>query len=273
MSDLRESVLMHREQVRGGLSAAGLDWLEAIRDEGAARFAELGLPDARDENWRYTNLRRFARDFPLPSVAAPGPAPEYDAITGFDEACRLVFVDGTFDAANSSIDNLPAGVTVASLRTLLEQQPARLKGLIGARINAETIGSEDGLRALNTAYLNDGAVVLVDDGVQFEQPVEMIFASSAGRAETTLLRTLIVVGKGARASVVERYVGAGGNKPLTHTVSEVALGANAWPHLAVCCCVTIFTCGWMTMVHIASYRDWCSVPTDATLTITPLLNT
>lgn len=226
MTDLRESVLVHREQLRDQFSGSGLTWLDQLRDDGAARFAELGLPNARDENWRYTNLRKISRDFPLPALGGNATAAKLDTIAGFDSH-RLSFIDGVFDLANSNVGDLPAGVTVASLRQVLEQNPEQLEALLGAQISAESGSGEDGLRALNTAFLNDGAVILVPDNMQLQKPIELIFATSENRQQTTLLRNVLSVGRGASASVVERYVGAGGAKPLTHAVSEVSLADNA----------------------------------------------
>ncbi len=228
MSDLRESVLIHREQLRSQFAGAGLGWLDNLRDQGAARFAELGLPGARDENWRYTNLRRISRDFPMPALGSGAQAPALDVIAGFD-SYRLSFIDGAFDAANSNVSEseLPQGVTISSLRHLLESDPGRLQSLLGSQIEPESDRLEDGLRALNTAFLNDGAVVLVDPGVELSKSVELVFATSANRAEAALLRTVICVGQGSSANVVERHVGAGGAKPLTHAVSEVTVEDNA----------------------------------------------
>ena len=226
MSDVRENVLMHRESVRSELAAAGVAWLDALRDEGAARFAELGLPKATDEDWRFTNLRRISRDFPLPGLVQNEASPSIDPIAGLD-SFRLVFSDGGYNASASSAADLPTGVTVTSMRALLSSDPERLRGVLGAQINAELVASEDGLRALNTAFLNDGAVVLIDAGVQLETPIELVFATSATATESHLIRNVVVLGEGASATVIERYVGDGGAKALTHALSEVQLNANS----------------------------------------------
>src|SRR5258708_17351073 len=40
----------------------GPRWLEDLRSRGAAKFAALGIPTVRDEEWRFTNLP------PLPAL-------------------------------------------------------------------------------------------------------------------------------------------------------------------------------------------------------------
>ncbi len=38
----------------------GPRWLQDLRDRGAARFAALGFPTVRDEEWRFTNVAPIA---------------------------------------------------------------------------------------------------------------------------------------------------------------------------------------------------------------------
>ena len=36
-------------------------WLRSVREEGIAKFSELGFPTPRDEDWRFTNVAPIAR--------------------------------------------------------------------------------------------------------------------------------------------------------------------------------------------------------------------
>jgi Fe-S cluster assembly protein SufD len=36
--------------------STGPRWLQEIRDRGASRFADLGFPSVRNEEWRFTNV-------------------------------------------------------------------------------------------------------------------------------------------------------------------------------------------------------------------------
>src|SRR5215207_9574612 len=94
-------------------------WVYAIRQAGMARFAELGFPTLKDEDWRFTNVAPIAK-LPFRPVLDP---PEHGlrasdiAKLNFAniKATRLVFVDGHFAEDLSSTLPLPKGAHVGSL--------------------------------------------------------------------------------------------------------------------------------------------------------------
>jgi Fe-S cluster assembly protein SufD len=92
---------------------------------------------------------------------------------------------------------------------------------------------DDGFTALNTAFLNDGALVYLPDGVEAAGPVHLVFVTT-GRQHPRVChpRTLIVVGRNARATVVESYLGAPEADPteakgFTNAVTEMDLGEGS----------------------------------------------
>ena len=82
-----------------------------LREQGFAAFDAAGLPSTRDEAWKYTSLRRLARQSfrTVGPVSAPQPE-ELDvlAVAGLGGP-RLVFLNGRLEAALSdtgSVDGL-----------------------------------------------------------------------------------------------------------------------------------------------------------------------
>ena len=76
----------------------GAGWAMTARNEALARLRAMGLPDRRDEYWKFT------RPDDLNAVTAPAAAvfhadesPVYDEI----DRLRIVFRDGVFDAEAS----------------------------------------------------------------------------------------------------------------------------------------------------------------------------
>jgi Fe-S cluster assembly protein SufD len=68
----------------------------------------------------------------------------------------------------------------------------------------------------------------VADGVTLEQPIELVYAGGANGAPTVRHpRALIVIGAGARATLVERYVATDGGVAWTNAVTEVVVGPAA----------------------------------------------
>src|SRR3954452_12095297 len=94
----------------------GPAWLQAMRDQAAERFAKVGFPTVRNEEWRFTNVSPIANaDLALaPTSVALGPA-RFASFLWADAPHRLVFVNGRFSEPLSRTAGLPAGVRFGSL--------------------------------------------------------------------------------------------------------------------------------------------------------------
>jgi Fe-S cluster assembly protein SufD len=213
----------------GGAMGDGPGWLEPLRRSAAARFGQTGFPASRDEEWRFTPIAPIAQTSWRPAPTEPEPlAPDSLApfVFGHPEWSTLVFVNGCYSAALSSIVQLPPGVTVTSLAQALRADPPLLRAHLGRHATVE--GSP--FTALNAAAFRDGGVVHVPAGHELAAPVHLVFVTTATGAGTALHpRNLIVVERGARASVVESYVTlAHGAAYWTNPVTEVSAAAGSW---------------------------------------------
>ncbi|MDE2496611.1 MAG: Fe-S cluster assembly protein SufD, partial [Xanthomonadaceae bacterium] len=52
---------MHAAALQRRLPGSGLAWLDAARADALQAFADRGLPDQRNELWKYTSLRALAQ--------------------------------------------------------------------------------------------------------------------------------------------------------------------------------------------------------------------
>ena len=213
----------------GVAMAEGPDWLEPLRRAGAERFAAAGFPTARDEEWRFTPIGPIAQTTWIPAATvADEPAPDLLApfVFGHPEWSTLVFVNGGFSEALSSVSPLPPGVRVASLADALRADGRLLHEHLGR--HAPAAGSA--FTALNTASFRDGGFVSVPAGADLPSPVHLVFVTTPDAAGTaTHPRNLIVIGRGARASVIESYVTLAPEQTYwTNPVTEVAAAAGSW---------------------------------------------
>jgi Fe-S cluster assembly protein SufD len=208
---------------------ATVDWLEPTRRAARERFDETGLPTARDEEWRFTPLAPLAQGT-WRQANGSGEAVGREALAGFlfghPEWTTLVFVNGVYRSELSTLDADDVGVRVASLAEALRADDPMLRAHLARHAPIE--GSP--FTALNTAAMADGGLLYVPPGVELERPVHFVFvaAQDAGGA-VVHPRNLIVVGRGARASVIESYVTvAPGQSYWSNPVTEVAVDAGAW---------------------------------------------
>jgi Fe-S cluster assembly protein SufD len=203
-------------------------WLLPLRQAGMARFAELGFPTVHDEDWRFTNVAPLAK---LPFQTPVEPADDAATRAALDKhvfanlhGSRLVFVDGHFRTALSSVGRLPERVKVGSLAAALATDSAFIKEQLGR------FALKDGnaFAALNQALFVDGGFVHVPANQTVAEPVHLIFVSSAKHAGDTIQpRNLIIVGAGSKATVIESYLATGRAAYFTNAVTEIVAGDNA----------------------------------------------
>src|SRR5689334_23077171 len=209
-------------------ASAQPSWLFPLRKAGIARFAELGFPTLKDEDWRFTNVASLDR-LPFEPVfdsGADGVTPK--ALSKFTFANlsgpRLVFVNGHFVKELSAIGAQPKGVKVLNLAAALTSDSTLLEKHLGR--HARTEGAP--FAALNTAFFQDGAFIHVDAGVIVPDPVRLLFISTGRRpGATTHPRNLIVAEKQSRLTVIESYVSTANTAYFTNAVTELAAGDDA----------------------------------------------
>jgi len=207
----------------GGNGAGGAaPWVRELREAGMDRFATLGFPTVKLEEWRFTNVAPIAGTrFTLPHAPRSG-APSAKEIRGYEvcEAGRhlLVFVNGRYSGALSSVKGLPAGVTAGSLADAMRAHPE----LVRPHLGRLATGEGKAFASLNAAFLYDGGFVHVPAGVQMAEPVQFLYLTVPA-AEPTVShpRSLVVAERGARCAVVESYAAFGDGVYLTNAVTEL----------------------------------------------------
>lgn len=212
----------------GNGAGAAPTWVRQLRDGAIARFTELGFPTTKQEAWRFTSVAPILEtEFALAgsgrraAVAAGEVAP---FLLDDATAARFVFVNGRFDADLSHVESLPAGVRVTSLARALEERPEVVQKHLGRHARID----DSAFRALNAAFLTDGALLHVPRGVTLDQPVQFLFVATPESGPVVAHpRNLIVVERDAAADVVETYVGLGDGVYWTNGVTEVVAGDGA----------------------------------------------
>lgn len=212
------------------LPGADLPWLARIRREALERFAELGFPTTRDEDWKYTNVAAIEKRHFAPALKSPLTPPfEKGGMGGIltavnelalDGTHLLVFVDGHFAPGLSRVNRLPAGVVVSGLAEILGKRPEMAEALLSSE------PYPNGFAALNSAFMTDGAVVYLPAGTALEQPVHALFLATRDDAASHV-RNLILAENGVEATVIEHYAARNGATNFTNAVTRIRQGANS----------------------------------------------
>ncbi|MGF1580015.1 MAG: Fe-S cluster assembly protein SufD [Gemmataceae bacterium] len=202
-------------------------WLRPIRNAAIAKFAELGFPSRRDEDWKYTyaSLAPLLKTpFKRSDEAVQGAPAEHVREHAFSGAIELVFVNGRFSEELSDVSGLPDGVVVTNLATAIAEH----RELVEPHLARYAQHEDYSLTALNTAFLRDGVFIHVKANTAIEKPIHILHYSSAPLEPVmTFPRHLIVTERSSQVTVVETYVGGEEQLYFNDSVVEVFTAENA----------------------------------------------
>jgi Fe-S cluster assembly protein SufD len=211
---------------RATRSAPG--WLATLHKCAFERFEALGFPTTKNEDWHFTSVAPIAEAAFPPRVAPGGDVkPEQLApfTFGVTDWPTIVFVNGVFAPELSSLGNLPEGVRVYDMASAFRNGDPVVERHL-SRYAAYELNT---FTALNSAFVNDGAVVTIAKEFEVDRPIHVLFVSDANLAKTqSNPRTLIIAERHSKATVIESYVSASEAAYFTNAVTEVLLedGAN-----------------------------------------------
>jgi Fe-S cluster assembly protein SufD len=209
-------------QGQASLPASRRAWLNGLRGSALERANALAVPTTRDEEWRFTDLSPLYRT-PFPRALAPAGL-ERGALDAFalpEAVARLVFVDGHY-ASGLSDPLEDSGISVAALPHALDAGNALVPEHLGRYADVQA----DAFAAVNTAWLQEGAVVTLARDRSLERPVHLLFVSTQAGVSSTP-RVLVVAQPGSACTLVEDYVAVHDGAYLTNAVAEIAIAANA----------------------------------------------
>ena len=186
--------------------------LTALRAEAAAAAEHLGLPRRGDEPWKYTPATAFLEGAYTPptdgTAAASAPERHIDGLVA-----DLLFVNGALigsaEGPAQALSEAPSHPAAPLINTV-------------ADFRNTTREESGGLLALNLARATDVAVVEVPAGSRAVAPIHLQFHSAALGPLQISPRVLIVVRRGAEATVVEHHTGLGPcwNNAVTEVILE-----------------------------------------------------
>lgn len=229
MTSTTESFLKNFALLEQSLNGESEFPLHQLRRRSLERFATLGFPTTRDEEWRFTNIAPLASTPFRPALKAESHTitPTDVATAGYvgNTAHRLVFVNGHFAPELSQIGEVGSGTTVTNLAAVIKANAL----VVEQAIESLPVTKPDPFAALNTAFVRDGAFISVPKGSIIEQPIHLLFIGSAASESTVShLRNLISVSENAQVTIIEEYVSIGGSHPtFTNPVTQIDAGENA----------------------------------------------
>jgi len=169
-------------------------WLEALRETGKESFEHMGFPMPSMERWKYTNLRQLKdQEFKYQAIAE---------VAGIITDSYTIVLDNGYPSS-LPID-LPEGVYIQKLSVAIKEKEELCQKYLVNVGNFE----EYPFLALNSAYINEGLVIHIAEGVNLERPIKII-NNGYSADSMTCPRILLVLEAGAKATISENWQGDG----------------------------------------------------------------
>ncbi|MCC5989134.1 MAG: SufD family Fe-S cluster assembly protein [Pararhodobacter sp.] len=172
-------------------------WLGRAREAAIERLRGIGLPERRDEYWRFTDPAKL-----IAEEAAPAEVFRItdEAIVFSDiDRLKIVFVDGVFDP-DASDDLSAEGLEIARLSEAGATDIHWAQEIYGALEARGQAPVPRPLAALNSAMADDGVLIRATGKVA--RPVSLIYRRRGEQAEV-MLHHVIRVEPGAEMTLLE----------------------------------------------------------------------
>jgi len=217
-----------QERLRG----KGGPWIERLRESAFDRFEQLGFPTTHDEEWKYTNVAPMSklnfRPASEETLSTEAHQPIQLEAFSYEESrnSQLVFVNGLYRSDLSMLVGLPDGVVALQLANAIRDEV--YANVIQEHLAREADFNDAAFSALNTAFLSDGAFLLIPEGVIVDSPIHLMFLTDSHSArQVSFPRVLVVAGKNSSATVIESYSSTGENEYWTNAEVEIVLEDGA----------------------------------------------
>ena len=185
------------------------------RQSALADFVKQGFPARKDEQWKYTRIDPIiAQAFNLSTINNTKLTLDTIAKHCLLGSYRLVFIDGHFSEDLSDTKGLAKGVTCASL----SQQ----------NYSVSQQNYSHGFAALNRAFMHDGALITLEENVQLDKPLQLLFIASGEQQDwITHPRIMIRLAKNASMTLFEHYTSLKQHSYFTNCVCDIQLAEQA----------------------------------------------
>ncbi|MEM9968764.1 MAG: Fe-S cluster assembly protein SufD [Pseudomonadota bacterium] len=170
-------------------------WTAAARSKALSRLRAMGLPQRRDEYWKFTRPDTLTQvDVPPAALFDPQEKPVFDDI----DRLKIVFVDGVFDEAASD-DSLLEHLTIDRLQQA-QTDLHWARDIYGALEERGQTPVARPLAALNTAFAADGVLIHVKGKVA--APVHLVYRHGSETSDV-MLHHCIKLDPGAELTLLE----------------------------------------------------------------------
>ena len=200
-------------------------WLQDLRERAASRFAAMGFPTVRDEEWRFTNVAPITGTEFRPASTVALTLEDLGSLPYTTAPFRITVVNGRFSAELSKLNGLPRGMRAGSLAAAATEHADVVPRYYGQLADYQSRA----FAALNTALAGDGAYLYIPEGTVVTEPIEILFLTAGNSASAEMInsRALVVAAERSQARIVETYATLRNGVYFTNGVTEIFAAEGA----------------------------------------------
>ena len=226
IEDIKEHYSELYEEHKDKLNIVKSAAVNAHREECFSSFENLGIPNDRHEDYKYTNIQPFLKgtfDFNFAHKEIEKPLDDvYQCEISSLETYSVFVINGWYSNKNKIAASLPDGVYFGSLADAAEE----FSELFDKYYGKAALKERDGFTALNGMFAQDGVFVYVPKGVVLDKPLQIVNIMTGDSDLAVFQRNLVVLEENSEAKVLVCNHTLTASKFVVNSVTEVFAGEN-----------------------------------------------
>lgn len=212
------------------LEKASPSFMMNIREEAIHEFGLTGLPDRKDELYKYTSLQKLFEPGYTMQLQPSNVDFRVEDIFNCDvpnlETRLEIILNGFYKVNGTALTEFDNGIIIGSFAEALRRYPELIREHYGKHAGIK----KDSLVALNTAFAIDGLFIYVPKGQVLEDPVQVVHLPMTGIDTMLHYRNMFIMEENARAEVIVCDHTLSPFRFLTNSVTEIYAGSGASFH-------------------------------------------
>ncbi|MQY78759.1 MAG: Fe-S cluster assembly protein SufD [Bacteroidetes bacterium] len=204
-----------------------LAFINEKREKGIKYFKKSGIPGRENENYKYTNLEPV---FSHPFRNAISPGNKYFDINHIFkcdiptlDTNVILLLNGFYFDRKTPLRELSSGALVGSFAKASTEYPELVEKYYGKYAQI----ANEGLVALNSAFVQDGIFIYVPKGVVLQKPLQIVNLIISDNDIMVQHRNLFVLEENTEATVIVCDHTFSPHKFLTNSVTEIYTGPDS----------------------------------------------
>ena len=215
------------QQNKDTLTRSSPGFMADLRDEAIETFRKNGLPDQKNELYKYTRISQlfdpaYTMQFSPSDISLDIRDLFTCDVPNLNVQLEIV-LNGFYFNQGQELKTLPQGIITGSLSKALKTCP----DIVRPYFSYFADHRKDSLVALNMAFAMDGLFIYIPKGAGFDNPVQVVHLPMTGVDTLLQYRNLIIMEENTHAEIIICDHTLSPFRFLTNSVTEIYAGPNA----------------------------------------------